>query len=189
MRPRNIPYRVVASLFLLFLLASNPPSYSQMAEEILGKLGSLPQRERQERLIEGAKKEGEITIYLTMSLGDFSLLVKEFKKTYPFLAVKHLRKSGTSLLQIAISEKRANRYFPDVFLGIWSGLWRLMQQQLVGKYNSPENRFYEDHYKDVNGQWTAFQASSRLFAYNTTLVKKIRAPEELLRFTGSVLEG
>ena len=70
MRARNIPFRVVASLFLLFLLASNPPSYGQMAEEILGKLGSLPQRERQERLIEGAK--GDESCF-TLILRSFSI--------------------------------------------------------------------------------------------------------------------
>ena len=69
----------------------------------------------QKELIEGAKKEGTMVLYASMSVKDMAKLLSKFKEKYPFLETKHVRASGTRMLSKILMEAKAKKYIPDVY--------------------------------------------------------------------------
>jgi len=58
-------------------------------------------------LLSQAKKEGEVILYTTMTVGDFQLFNKAAKEKYPFLNIRHVYLS--SARQTARGGQRAGR--------------------------------------------------------------------------------
>src|SRR5215475_4254528 len=65
-------------------------------------------------LVEGAKKEGEVVIYGSMSLANAEALRARFQQKYPFVQAKLNRVGGGKILSKVMSEFRAKKYLPDV---------------------------------------------------------------------------
>ncbi|MGH7829837.1 MAG: hypothetical protein ACREP8_06625, partial [Candidatus Binatia bacterium] len=68
----------------------------------------------QQELIEGAKKEGKVVWYGSLSLEDVKRLGDAFEKKYPFIQVEPFRASGEKLANKILTETRAGRYLYDV---------------------------------------------------------------------------
>ena len=67
----------------------------------------------QQDLIEGAKKEGEVVVWVhTMS--NPNQVLDPFKKKYPFLKVKLWDSRSATMIARMIEEAKAGRYSPDV---------------------------------------------------------------------------
>jgi hypothetical protein len=71
------------------------------AADLFGQLSKLSLVERQQRLVEGAKKEGELMLYSSSGLEEIQALVKAFGKKYPFLQTRFNRKGGSQLFTVA----------------------------------------------------------------------------------------
>ena len=69
--------------------------------------------DRQQRLVEGAKKEGPLSIYTSMQNDDMSALVAGFEKKYGLKATVW-RAGSDKVLQRAVTEARANRNSVDI---------------------------------------------------------------------------
>ena len=69
--------------------------------------------DRQQRLIEGAKKEGELMIYSSVPIDDMAALTTVFEKKYG-IKVKVWRAGSEKVLQRAVTEARANRFDADI---------------------------------------------------------------------------
>src|SRR5512142_2435094 len=70
--------------------------------------------DRMQRLIEGAKKEGELSIYTSAPVDDVKVLTDAFEKKYGVKA-KVWRASSEKVLQRGVTEARAGRFDADVF--------------------------------------------------------------------------
>src|SRR6187455_2853013 len=64
--------------------------------------------DRMQKLVEGAKKEGELNIYTSAQTDDMGALVKGFEQKYG-IKVNVWRSSSEKVLQRAIQETRAGR--------------------------------------------------------------------------------
>jgi len=62
------------------------------------------------KLIEGAKKEGQIVYYTTMTLDQSKQTVDRFEKKYPFIKVTLFRTGGGPLLNKIFTESRGGRH-------------------------------------------------------------------------------
>src|SRR6266852_7464793 len=69
--------------------------------------------DRLRKLIEGAKKEGELTLYTSAQSDDMGALVGAYEKKYA-VKVNVWRASSEKVLQRAVAEARANRNTVDV---------------------------------------------------------------------------
>src|SRR4030095_8218370 len=72
--------------------------------------------DREQRLIEGAKKEKELTFYSSVPTDDIAALVSAFDKKYG-VKVKVWRADSEGFLQRIVSEARARRFEVDVMAG------------------------------------------------------------------------
>ena len=65
-------------------------------------------------LLSQAKKEGEVILYTTMTVGDFQLFNKAAKEKYPFLNIRHVYLSSARQTARVMQEFRAGRVQADV---------------------------------------------------------------------------
>jgi len=134
------------------------------------------------KLIEGAKKEGEVIIYGTMSLEAVNALNAKFKEKYPYLDIKLNRLGSGKFAPRVISEVRANKHLADILQTNSLTLHYIKKEGYLMNYLSPEDRYYPKQYKE-QGYWTTTNMNVHVLAYNTKLVTRDKAPktyEELL---------
>jgi len=96
----------VRSFLLIFLYFALAPNFvvAQNVEELLDKLNRLPAAERQQKLSEGARKEGELVWYSTMNRENSQELINLFEKDHPSLRVKLLNGSAVQTMTRISSE-------------------------------------------------------------------------------------
>ena len=58
-----------------------------------------PEKERHDKLVEGAKKEGSVVFYGSITASESETLRKAFESKYPFLKTTQFRAGSDSLLQ------------------------------------------------------------------------------------------
>src|SRR4029434_7171363 len=88
------------------------------------------------KLIEGAKKEGQIVFYTTMTLDQSKEVVDRFQKKYPFIKPTLFRTGGGPLLNRILNEARAGRHAWDVVAGRAEMYAPLMERKLLASYRS-----------------------------------------------------
>ena len=129
------------------------------------------------KLIEGARKEGGLVYYTTMTLDQSKQTVDKFEKKYPFIRVELFRTGGGPLLNKIFTEARGGRYSWDVVVGRGEMVLPLMDRKLVTSYRSPESRMIDEQLVDKEGFWTAYYVNSYVLGWNTKLVKREDVPK------------
>src|SRR5262245_63118628 len=102
--------RAILSIWLLVLAAT--PALAQNVSPTLAELAMYTGADRTERLIAGAKKEGVVTVYSSVTVDDQKALVGAFEKQYG-VKLQFWRSSSESILQRAMVEYRGGRYEAD----------------------------------------------------------------------------
>jgi hypothetical protein len=100
------------------------------------------------KLIEGAKKEGQLVYYTTMTLDQSKQTVDRFEKKYPFIKVTLFRTGGGPLLNKIFTESRGGRHDWDVVVGRGEMVLPLMERKLLASYRSPEYKMIDDQLVD-----------------------------------------
>jgi len=134
------------------------------------------------KLVEAAKKEGELVYYTTMTLDQSKVVVDRFEKKYGVKATL-FRTGGGPLLNKIFTEARGGRYDWDVVVGRGEMVLPMIERKLVASYRSPEVKMIEEQLVDKEGYWTAYYVNSYVLGWNTKLVRKQDVPktyEELL---------
>jgi len=137
-------------------------------------------------LIAQAKKEGRVTWYTTVSIPESKQFMDMFEKQYPFIKVDLLRSGSGPLVNRIVSEYAARNYAADVLHGMSSrgGFTVLKQRNIIGRYESPERKFYSAELKDKEGYWSSTFQNTFVLAYNKRNVKPDDVPktyEDLLK--------
>ena len=129
------------------------------------------------KLIEGAKKEGRLIYWTTMTLSQSKQVVDAFHKKYPFIKPVLYRTGGGPLLNKVLTEHRAGRDAWDVISSRGDLFLPLMNKNLLAPYHSPEAKNIPADLVDKEGYWTAFYVNPYALGYNTELVKKADVPK------------
>jgi iron(III) transport system substrate-binding protein len=166
-------YGAVASLLLLATAAGCARAAN---EDVLMKAQSLSGRAREEFLVAGAKKEGEVTDYSSANQQLSGPLVKLFENKYPFVAVKAARIGGSRIIQRTEAEAKAGVHAVDVITTGELGIVSLIDRGLTAKYSSPMRDSLREGFADKAGAWTVQHATLLFSAYNTKLVKADEVP-------------
>ena len=179
MNLRLIPMIVIAGFFFSALgLGAETP------ESKLAALEKLPPQEREQRLLEGAKSEGEALVYANMDVSAMKPLTEGFMKRYPGAKAASVHFSGAAIITRLDAESRAGKAISDVVLSGQLGVLALIDKKVAARYRSPEREFYLEGFRDKEGLWTAYMTNVMVSAYNTRQVKREEAPravEDLLK--------
>jgi iron(III) transport system substrate-binding protein len=133
--------------------------------------------DRTARLIAGAKKEGELMLYSSLTQDDQLKLVADFKRRYG-VSVKFWRGSQAHILQRVLSETRGGRFEFDVLETNAPQIEALAREKLLQKMNSPyiEQELLPE-VMPSHGEWAPDRLNLLVYAYNTHSVKPADVPK------------
>jgi ABC-type Fe3+ transport system substrate-binding protein len=135
------------------------------------------------KLIEGAKKEKELVIYGSTTLGQATIIDNKFHDKYPFIEVKLNRLTSDNLYPRVLAEQRSGKFLADLLQNNTLGMYFLRKGKFLDPYVSPEERFYPKELKDP-GYWVTSAINVHVIAYNTRAVAREKLPktwEDLLK--------
>lgn len=166
---------LAAVLFVGSALPREAPARS--AGEVLQSYQRLSEKERESKLIEGAKSEGKLVVYGVTSVDQTRSVFEQFQKKYPFVAISPYRSgSGTVYNKIA-TEAKANRHEVDVAELESGPVYLMVKNNLADPYFSPSRKGMMEEFVDKDGYWTAIYHLPVALSYNTKYVKKEEAPK------------
>ncbi|MFM9972090.1 MAG: ABC transporter substrate-binding protein [Burkholderiales bacterium] len=138
--------------------------------------------DRLQRLIEGAKKEGEVSIYNSAPIDDMQIFAAAFEKKYG-IKVKVWRASSENIVQRAVTEARAGRFDVDVVETNSPEMEALSREKILQEVNSPYLPDLIPQAIPAHREWIGTRLNLFASAYNTKLVKRDELPrtfEDLL---------
>ncbi|HKY07700.1 MAG TPA: extracellular solute-binding protein [Candidatus Binatia bacterium] len=137
------------------------------------------------KIIEAAKKEGQLGWWTTIAQDQSQRIIEEFMKLYPFIKASYWRSGSVGLHNKVLIEARAGRPSWDVLSQTTPEfIDELKQKGVIAPYHSPERRHFSDDLKDKDGFWTGSYALPTGLGFNTQQVKREEAPknyQELLQ--------
>ncbi len=132
--------------------------------------------DRLQKLIEGAKKEGELNLYTSAQADDIGAVAAAYEKKYA-IKVNMWRSSSEKVLQRAVTEARANRHTMDVAETNGPEMESLHREKVLQLVKSP-------HLADLiapallpHGEWVGTRMNVFVQAYNTKAVRKQDLPK------------
>jgi len=140
--------------------------------------------DRMERLVAGAKNEGQVVLYSTMTVQDGRALGAAFEKKYGVKLV-HWRGSAEKIVQRALAEARAGHDGADVFETSSHRMEALYREKLLEDFYTPAfAQLSPAAFPQGHRQYVAARFAFFVLGYNTNLVKSAELPstyEELLQ--------
>ena len=168
-------------LTALALLVLAPCALAQPMS--VAEIATYQGADREQRLIEGAKREKELTFYSSIPPDDIAALVSAFDRKYG-VKVRVWRADSEGFLQRIVGEARARRFEVDVMAGSSSALEPLYRENLLQEVKSPNLAGVIPQAIAPHRQWVAVYLSTFVQAYNTDLIRKESLPKtyyDLLR--------
>lgn len=183
MRTSKLPRsRLLGGILALFVMSAAAP-----AAPVALKSGNNTEGNRQiylyqgadrdQRLLENARREGTVVLYTSLNLKDSVPITEKFEKKYG-VKVSLWRASSEKVVQRALTEARAGRFSPDVVETNGPEMEILYREQLLEQFHSP-------HFKEIppeafppHRHYVADRFNFFVIGYNTNLVKPGDVPNK-----------
>ena len=145
--------------------------------------------DREQRLVDGARKEAQVTVYSSMIV-DQALrpLIDAFQTKYPFVKAQYVRDDPPQQLQKVMAESRAGRAVADVVES--TGLEVPIRAADIDQpFWSPQIEAYDARLRDPDNYWAPTRISYLGACYNTNLVKPGEAPKSFADYLDPKWKG
>jgi iron(III) transport system substrate-binding protein len=166
-------FRTCAGLFGFICALSL--TQAAFAQQTGAPLATYQGADREQRLIEGAKREGGFTLYSSMQIESITPLQRAFEAKYG-LKVSIWRGAGKDILQRVVTEAGGSRHDVDVMESDSFALEALGREGLLQEVRSP---YAADLVPQARQQplWVGTRVNIVVGVYNTRLVKKDKLPK------------
>lgn len=151
-------------------------------------IAAYSKADREQKLVEGAKKEGELTLYTSAQTDDIGVLASAFEKKYG-IKVNVWRASSEKVLQRAIQEARGNKNSMDIAETNGPELESMHREKILQAVKSPYLGDLIPQAIRPHGEWVGTRLNVFVQAYNTNLVKKEELPKTWEDFTHPKWKG
>jgi iron(III) transport system substrate-binding protein len=148
------------------------PAQSSRTAEIAAYAGA----DRAQRLIEGGKREGVLTMYSNAPTDDNAVLVGAFQKKYG-IKVNLYRASSEEIRQRVLAEAGARRFDVDFILDNAPAMEALAAEKLLAEVKSPDLADVMARAMPPHREWVGFCLNVLVQAYNTDLIKMAELPK------------
>jgi iron(III) transport system substrate-binding protein len=143
----NFRAAIICALVLLtFLLGVASTGMAQGTSKTAAKIALYKGPDREQVLLEGAKKEGNLVLYTSNSTAA-TIIPEGFQKKYPFIKVSVGRVTGDRLLKRVMEEHAAGRNVADVIEAGDDSMIILYGEGLLQEYYFPDLSSYGDDVK------------------------------------------
>ena len=163
-------------LFALQVPAAGLAQQPAKAATAVAELALYEGPDRMQRLVEGAKKEGELTVYEGITNADFMLASDAFTKKYG-IKVKIWRSSSENVLARIVGEERAGRSEIDLVENAAAEMEALHRERVLQAVNSPEFAHLMPQAVPPHREWAGHGIMAIVQGYNPKLVKKEELPK------------
>ncbi len=153
-----------------------PAVRAQGARGNMAELAQYSGPDREQRLVEGARKESALNIYTSAQTDDMGALVAGFEKKYGIKA-NVWRAGSEKVLQRAVTEARGNRFTVDVIETNGPELESMHREKILQAMRSPHLGSIMPQAIRPHGEWVGSRLNVFVQAYNTNLVKKDEVPK------------
>jgi iron(III) transport system substrate-binding protein len=173
---KRMPWSAAGALIAAAALCAALPAAAQVKANATAADAALYDKpDREQKLAEGAKKEGELNVYTSAQGEDMGVLVAAFEKKYG-IKVTVWRASSEKVLQRAIQEMRGNRNVMDVAETNGPEMESMHREKLLQQVKSPYHADLITPAIRPHGEWVGTRLNVFVQAYNTNLVKKAELP-------------
>lgn len=144
---------------------------------ILAATGSHAQSSfDRDKLIEAARKEGQLVFYSTIPDEQTNQILARFEKKYPFVKTSSFCATSGRIGARLDAEIGAGKVFGDILqMGSVGRFLAYAKAGNLERFETPEMNAYAPEYKE-QGLWTVFRFSPILVAYDTRRVQESAAP-------------
>ena len=168
-------FSLLASLLAAGAVLSAPAIGQVKANATAAEVGLYAGPDRLRKLVEGAKKEGELSIYTSAQSDDMGVLVAAYEKKYG-VKVSVWRASSEKVLQRAVAEARANRYTMDIAETNGPEMESMHREKILQAIKSPYLAELIPQALRPHGEWVGTRLNVFAQAYNTKAVSKQDLP-------------
>jgi iron(III) transport system substrate-binding protein len=158
----------------LAVLIGAPAAHAQAPDPTT--LSQLQGPQREQRLLEGARREGEVSVYTSLVSEDMAAVATAFEKKYAVKA-KYWRAGSEKLLQRALTEARSSRFDVDVLETNGPELEALYREKVLARATSAHDADLLPAAIRAHRQWVGLRLNLFVQAYNTDLVKAADRPK------------
>jgi iron(III) transport system substrate-binding protein len=167
-----------AAFVIAILISAAGYALAASAPLPLPQLALYQGSDREKILIEGAKKEGQLTFYNSHTW--FRTYVKEFEKKYPYIRVSEWRSDSKNLLSRAMTEFNSSRSLVDVIETTAEAMGVMSREGMFQEYFTPEARHYPEEVKAKGKQGLYYLGDRETYnslGFNTTVISPNEAPK------------
>jgi iron(III) transport system substrate-binding protein len=144
--------------------------------QTLAELANYSGADRTARLLAGAKREGTVTLYSSLTLADQSAIIAAFQAKYG-IKVQQWRGSSEDIRSRALTEYAAGRFDADVAETSGSEMEPMVREQLLQAVTTPAAAGLIPQAIMPHHGWIATRLSVFVGAYNTDIVKPADVPK------------
>ena len=172
--PRRCSIFEAVALFAA-LIATAALAFDPTAQ--VSAVAALRGPDRTAKLVAGARKEGELMLYSSLTQEDQLRIAEDFKRRYG-VSLKFWRGSQANILQRVITEARGGRFDFDVLETNAPQIEAIAREGLLQKMGSPlvEQELLPDTVP-THGEWAPDRLNLVVYAYNTSAVKRSELPK------------
>lgn len=179
----------VLVLALLAMLNWASSSWAQTGKPLsVAELAAYTKPDHEKMLYEGAKKEGKVMWYTSLTGGPNTEAPKVFEAKYPGIKLEVYRGDSDAIIQRVLQEAQAKRFLVDTIETTFPVLKVMQDYKLLAPYFSPYLAQYPDDAKEKADKGLVYWATDREsyigLAYNTNVVQGNAVPktfEDLLK--------
>src|SRR5436190_16766027 len=164
--------RFASPVILAFLIGTNAAlcQPSRVAE-----IATYQGADREQRLVEGARREGELMFYTSILVDDLAAMTAAFERKYG-VKVKSWRVDSETFLRRIVVESRARRYEVDAMHGSGTALEALYRENLLQEVKSPYLADLMPEAMPSHRHWVPMALNMIVQTYNTNMVRKENLP-------------
>lgn len=160
----------------LFLVAVTGVGTTTRAADKNAAVFSYQGPDREQRLIENAKREGTLVWYTSLATSESIPVAQAFEKKYG-IKVDRWRAISEKVVQRAISEARAKRFAVDVIETNGPELEMLVREKVLTQFHSPHIADLPPFALPPHRQWISDRLTFYGVGYNTNKVKREELPQ------------
>jgi iron(III) transport system substrate-binding protein len=174
---------------ILLVILTHPSGVCAQGKPVsVGELAAYNKPDREKVFFEGAKKEGKLLWYTSLTGGPNLEVPKAFEAKYPGIKVDVYRGDSDAIIARVLQEAEAKRYLVDAIETTFPILKVMKDDKLLTPYFSPYLAQYPDDVKEKAAKGLVYWATDREsyigLAYNTNAIPTSAAPkrfDDLLR--------
>jgi iron(III) transport system substrate-binding protein len=146
-----------------------------MAGLVQAQVAMYEGADRAQRLVDGARREGALTVYTSMAEKDSARIVAAFEKQYG-IKVNVWRSGKHKVLQRVVTEAKAGRHEADFVLNPSPEMEALHREKLLQPVRSPMQKELIPAALPAHAEWTGMRVYVFAQSYNTQKVSRDELP-------------